>query len=191
MLHSHAQLLPPFRQHQPNTPPGFLQGIRRIVAVTAQDAAAAIAKGDQLAARVGQAARLEGKPLEAELTDLKLVSWQHSCGAAHRLVHVSGALCRASMLVQGRPERRRGWEPVLQLCLLSQRAACASSQSFNAHMTFGRALSVLCKAGCLEPATAVPKCSSVQALPGWLRTASTCCATADCRAELRVLCGHR
>ncbi len=76
--------LPPFGQHPPNTPPGFLQGIRRIVAVTAQDAAAAIAKGDQLAARVGQAARLEGKPLEAELTDLKVVSWQHSCGAAHR-----------------------------------------------------------------------------------------------------------
>eukprot|EP00891_Asterochloris_glomerata_P009564 jgi/Astpho2/9564/fgenesh1_pm.00146_%23_11_t len=51
---------------------GIAKGIRRIVAVTAQDAAAAIAKGNQLAARVGQAARLEGKPLEAELTDLKL-----------------------------------------------------------------------------------------------------------------------
>ena len=64
------------------------------MAVTAQDASAAIAKGDQLATRVGQAALLEGKPLEAELTDLKVVSWQHNCDMGP--VHVSGALCRAA-----------------------------------------------------------------------------------------------
>ena len=68
--------------------------------MTAQDAAAAIARGDQLAARVGQAAVLEGKPLEAELTDLKVVSWPQKRSMV--LVH---ALYMLSTLVQGRPER--------------------------------------------------------------------------------------
>ena len=80
------------------------------MAVTAQDAATAIAKGDQLADRVGQAALLEGKPLEAELTDLKVVSWHQNCSMG--LVHVSAALCMASTLVQDKPEWHPREEPV-------------------------------------------------------------------------------
>ena len=54
----------------------LLQGIRRIVAVTGQEAAEAIKEGEALADQLAAAQKLQGQELEKEVAALKQVSWQ-------------------------------------------------------------------------------------------------------------------
>lgn len=56
----------------------LLQGIRRIVAVTGQEAAEAIREGETLANQLAAAQKLQGQELEKEVAALKQVS----CSAA-------------------------------------------------------------------------------------------------------------
>ena len=51
-----------------------LQGIRRIVAVTGEEAAAAIKEGEGLAHQLAAAQKLQGQQLETEVAALKQVS---------------------------------------------------------------------------------------------------------------------
>ena len=52
----------------------LLQGIRRIVAVTGEEAAAAIREGETLANQMAAAQELQGQDLEKEVAALKQVS---------------------------------------------------------------------------------------------------------------------
>ncbi len=52
----------------------MLQGIRRIVAVTGEEAAAAIKEGEGLANQLAAAQKLQGQQLETEVAALKQVS---------------------------------------------------------------------------------------------------------------------
>ena len=63
---------------------GIAKGVRRIVAVTAAEAAAAIAEGERLAGELEAVAKLEGAEQEKEVSSLKQVL---ACGWPCKLQH--------------------------------------------------------------------------------------------------------
>jgi len=69
-----------------------LQGIRRIVAITGEEAAAAIKEGETLANHLAAAQKLQGSDLEKEVAALKQVSCHEAFAtgpmASHEKLHV-------------------------------------------------------------------------------------------------------